>query len=206
MKTPMLGLAAFSAIVLLGPSFASATPAHINIAPETTAIHGVGPSIISRVAGNSFLSGETTSGSGNFENTTTGTLDLTFHGGSFGTSTCGTMSTTALSFHLVMLETNKPGVLLTPGPSGHFATLSCFGLVIKGNGLLGTITLPKCGADSNTITVQFTGSEGVQDHLTYTGEKYTLESRLFFQWSQTALNTEMTIYMDGGDRELICTH
>jgi hypothetical protein len=234
MKKLMLGaLAALWAMLAL-PALASATPAHISPAPEGGfSIHG-GASELSRVAGGS-TTGTTTTGSGTFENTTTGKIKLTFHGVKSSIATncetlgqpTGTVTTTELTFHLVMLAANTPGILITgnettigvktagEGPWGHhFFDYTC-GVFIptvqwRGNGLLGTITAPACGAASNTAKVKFEPNvkgSGVQKHSSYTGTNYDLESSIGEgAYSTSAIEAEATITFAGGAKPtLSCT-
>jgi hypothetical protein len=234
MKRLMIGaLAALSAMLLL-PALASATPAHVSPQPVGNfSIHG-GASEWSRVAGGG-STGTTTTGTGTFENTTTGKIKLTFHGvkSSIGTNChqpggpVGTVTTTELTFHLVMLAANTPGILITgnetttgvktagEGPWGHhFFDYTC-GIFIptvqwRGNGLLGTITAPACGAASNTAKVKFDPNvkgNGVQKHSSYTGTNYSLESSIGEgAYSASAMEAEATITFSGGAKPtLSCT-
>lgn len=219
----LLALAAVSASMLAMPTFASAKPAHLDIKPGSLIVHG-GASALSRVGGGG-SNGETTTGSGVFETTTTGHLTLTFHkvnspalGDCSSTPTHthtggpGTVTTTTLPFHLITLPTESPAILITPA-TGHFATYTCgpfnIPIVVSGNGIIGTITSPKCNVASNTANVSFTASsEGVQAHQTYTGTKYTLESSVAGGSKvQSAMNASATITFGGGATpKLLCTH
>jgi hypothetical protein len=220
-KMLLLALAAISALLAL-PAFASANPGvHVVPKPEGAfSVHG-GASTLTRTDGNS-TTGTTTTGTGTFENTTTGTVKLTFHGVkamgfSCGSTTeghaesSGTVTTTSLPFHLLTLDNGKPGILLTPGPTNHWATFRCgFGfvnIVVRGNGILGEITNPACEANSNTATLKFSGAAGVQTPLTMTGTKYTLESSLNGgALTQSAMNAEAKITFAGGATpKLECT-
>jgi hypothetical protein len=114
------------------------------------------------------------SGTGAFENSETGWIEITFHGcKSFGFFNCttsgqttGTIKTTKLQFHVEPVN-GEPGVLITPN-AGHFATFACFGITTKveGNGVIGTITSPGWDVASDEATVAFTQTNGVQDHMT----------------------------------------
>jgi hypothetical protein len=220
-KMMMLAIAVASAAMLAVPAFASATSAHLSFNPGAYNVHG-GASVLSRVAGAS-THGSTTTGNGTFENTTTGTVKLQFHNvtsptlGNCGSTTeghpevagGGIVTTTTLPFHLVMLANGVPGILIT-SLNGHFATYRCGGITVKvtGNGILGTITAPKCGQASNTATLSFTGAKGVQTHQIYTNTKYTLESELISvsAKSQSAMNAHATItFPVGASPTLICT-
>lgn len=123
------------------------------------------------------------SGSGEFFDSATGSLTLTFEectGPSGVTCTtaeqsAGVVKTTALPFHLKTIEhegVKKPGMLITPGPGTiehltgakgtHFATFECPILgrvVVGGNGLIGTITTPEENKASETATISFSSTE-----------------------------------------------
>lgn len=221
----LVGLAALCAMLAL-PAFASATPAHLDKVPEGSFTAHGGHLQLSRASGEIYT-GATTTGVGTFESTTTGRIQLTFHAvkNSIGVNCqtagqpTGTILTTELTFHLVMLATNVPGILITGGPTPgepgwghHFADYNC-GIFFptvqwKGNGILGTITAPECGRRSSTATVSLEAIEaGVQKHTVYTGVNYRLESSISGgAYSQQAIATHATITFPGGERELICTH
>ena len=133
-----------------------------------------------------------TTGSGTM-GTTTGSVSFVFTGctESVFKSACttsgkssGTIETTALTYHNIYVSDAKtsPGVLMTPNAtSGIFAHFTCAGgLVTKtihGKGLIGTLTSPKCGGDSNVYEFDFEESvPGTQKHMhiTGTGETYDL--------------------------------
>lgn len=220
MRKIIVAMAAVGALLAL-PTFASATLAHLDQTPANEfSVHG-GESELSRVAGGGHT-GTTLSGTGKFENTTTGKVTLTLHhvtaAGAFNCTTAGqptgTLTTTTLPFHLVMLETNKPGILITPGgPSFHFFTSNCGifvgNIVVRGNGLLGTITSPECQkAGTNAVFLDFRGANGIQEHLSLTQTNYTLESSIGGgPFSQSAFRGEAKITFGFGEnRQLLCTH
>jgi hypothetical protein len=220
MKKLMLGALAALCAMLALPAFASALPAHLSENPGSFTVHG-GASALSRVGGGG-TNGTTTTGTGSFENTTTGTVSLVFHEvkSSIGTNCTsagqptGTVKTATLPFHLVMLATEKPGILLTPpAGGGNWAHYSCGIFIptvqVTGNGILGTITSPSCGVKSNTATLSFKGTEGVQEHLTYTGTTYDLHSTLSEggATATSAMTAEATIKFGvGKEPSIICTH
>ena len=223
-KMLLLALAAMSARLAL-PAFSSATPAHLNENPGVFTVHG-GAAGWSRTDGVTTTS-TTTTGVGSFESTTTGTVKFTVHGknsallGSCGstaeghTEASGTVTTTTLPFHLVMLGASKPGILLTPGKTAngepHFATYSCGSfftatIVVKGNGILGEITSPACGVKSGTATLKFNGAGGVQTPQLYTGVNYSLSSKLGSgAFTQSAMNAEAKITFGGKTPSIVCT-
>jgi hypothetical protein len=223
-KMMLLAVMAGSAVMLAVPTLGSAQSAHLSSNPGAFSVHG-GALTLSRVAGGGTL-GTTTTGSGGYENTTTGTLKLTLHGMQFGpwgscsstaeghphTGGPGTVTTTTLPFHLITLPTESPAILITSAVGGHFASYTCGAsntpVVVSGNGIIGTIASPNCGVASNTASLRFTGAAGVQAHTSYTGTKYALESTLGGGGkSPTAINAEATITFAGGVKpSLICTH
>lgn len=135
------------------------------------------------------------SGTGEFENGKTGTIQFTFHGCKSSGTNCtttgqstGTITTTTLPFHLVTVEHETgttPAVLITPN-NGHYATFKCaFGLVtavVSGNGVIGKLTAPGFNEESNTFTVDFNAVEGTttQEFTTIVGSEteYSLESSI----------------------------
>jgi len=189
-KMMLLALSVVSAALFALPAVASATPAHIS-ATENFTISGTETVTLEDDGGAKVECHSGVSGSGSFENTTTGTINLTFSGCTSSGISCnssgaaaGTIVTTALPFHLVMLAANSPGVLITPNAGGtgtHFATFNCTIFVKKevtGNGVLGTITSPACGVANKTATMSFAqdpAKTGSQLHPTYTGTTYQLK-------------------------------
>src|SRR6476659_975763 len=188
-KSLLLALAAVSAAILAVPALASAQTAHIDVTENFT-IAG-GKSTLNETGGLT-ISGTSISGSGNFTNTTSGTATLTLHGVTesiFGTKcgttpahaeNSGTVTTTELTFHLIMLGTNKPGILLTPNATTNvFAHFKCLGIekTVTGKGIIGTITAPACGVASKTATASFRkSSNGHHEHKLYTEETYDLHT------------------------------
>ena len=130
-------------------------------------------------------------GTGKYISRTTGEITLTFTGckeNVFGSSctsnglATGTIKTGTSVFHNVYLTDSKttPGVLITPPASGVFTTVSCglFGLTVTGNGIIGHVESPKCGAASPTTTQNFSATGTVQTfrQVTGTGATYSLAS------------------------------
>src|SRR5215211_2208043 len=189
-KIMLLALAAVSAAVLALPVMASAlTPLHLTPVPVGAKtiddVNAFNPTL-STSSGTTIECGKF-SGSTTFTTGTTGTMQLTFsehcHVNGFGGETCnsgtntnGTITTTVLPFDLATLPNNKPGVLVTPASGNHFATFVCkvFGIsattVVSGNGVIGTITTPACGASSANPVIKFsTTKHGFQEHTTLAG-------------------------------------
>jgi hypothetical protein len=125
--------------------------------------------------------------------TTGGSIALTFHGckESLFKTTCSTSSTSApgtivvtnLPYDNIYTTDNKtsPGVLVTPTAStSHFASFTCINgsHTVSGNGVIGSLSAPKCGEAAASLTLGFTqASQGHQTHkqITGTGTIYDLE-------------------------------
>ena len=219
-KSLLLALAAVSAALLAVPAFASAQTAHIDVAEGFT--FSGGASTLNETGGLT-IKGTGISGSGTFTNTTTGTATIAFTGVTesiFGTKcgstaqghteSSGVVTTTELTFHLIMLATNKPGILLTPNAStGVFAHFKCLGIekTVTGNGIIGTITAPACGVASKTATASFLkATAGHQEHKVYTGVTYDLHTN-------SSGNPTASMDVPGGAtlnfvnaRKIECTH
>lgn len=141
-----------------------------------------------------------TSGTGQGEATskTTGTVSYRLHGckeqatifhfacTSAGEPT-GTIQLATVVTHAVYLDEahTRPGALATPPASGVWAKFTCAGgfstVEVKGNGILGEVTSPKCGETSKTGTGKTeTKSHGVQtvQQVEETGTSYHLEASL----------------------------
>ncbi len=178
-----------SVIALTAPEAMAVTPeAH----PLTSATAASGTSLFTTASG---LTITCTSGSGSGKATTatTGVGSYLLHGcknnlGLTCTSTgqpAGTITLETVTLHLVYLDENHtvPGVLATPPASGVFAKFACFGVAVevKGNGVLGRITSPKCGekSTSGTVTTE-TAAHGTQKYLQVeeTGTQYDMTVKI----------------------------
>ncbi len=106
-----------------------------------------------------------------------------------------------------MLASGAPGILITT-LNNHFASKVCGGFVpstLTGNGLLGTITSPACGASSNKVTLSFhSAMPGHQKHMIYTGVKYDLAKSIAGSVSTAAVDAHMTMTFPS-TRTLTCT-
>jgi hypothetical protein len=85
--------------------------------------------------------------------------------------------------HLVYLDENhtKIGALATPPASGVFTKFTCAGITtieVKGNGVLGEVTAPKCGQTSKegTVVARATGSTQEYRQIEETGTFYELKA------------------------------
>jgi hypothetical protein len=144
-------------------------------------------------------------GAGQATTKTTGEGTYALHGckeSTFGTSCttagqpAGTIKLETMTMHLVYLDHNKkPGVLGTPPPSGVFAKVTCGGglvvVEVKGNGVLGEITAPKCGVSSKTSTV-------VMASTAHGTQKYR-------QVEGTGTQYDMIASMNGGAWQTVAT-
>jgi len=186
------------------PALASAQEIHLEPA-EAFNIAGSGGEL--RGEGEPTITCTTTSGTGSFNagSTTTGTSTLDFtgcHTSVFGfTASCNTSGaasgtvTSSGAWHMATLFPGIPITLWTLNPT----TIICAGIsniTVSGN-LIGTITSPKCGESSKTLTESFTGTGTVQNHLSYTGTKYDLVSKTGSEgalrtaaWVGTLTNTQ----------------
>jgi hypothetical protein len=218
-KITLMALAAISAAMLAVPALASAQTAHLDVTSTFTVTGGAWT--LATTSGTT-TAGTSVSGSGTFTTTTTGTIDLTLSGFAdeiFGTK-CGSTLTghaensgivtaKGLSFHLIMLATNKPGILITPSATEIIAKYKCLGIetALTGKGLLGTITAPACGVASTTATLKIrSSSNGHQEHKLYTGVSYDLDTGP--NANQTAsINVpgDMVLHFPAA-RKIECTH
>ena len=77
-------------------------------------------------------------------------------------------------FHTTYLTDAKttPGILITPPTGGVFAKIICMSgmtvVEVKGNGVIGHMNAPKCGAQSGFFENSFTASGAVQTYKTLT--------------------------------------
>lgn len=207
LKNALLALAvAAVAAGALVPQALAATP---EIDPESgkfpvpgTATSGA--SVLSLASGVT-VSCTSGTGSGQATSKTTGEGSYILHGCKESTfnSACttagqpaGTIKLETLTLHLVYLDHNKkPGVLATPPASGVFAKLTCFGglvtVEVKGNGVLGEITSPKCGETSKTGTV-------VTEASAHGTQKYR-------QVEGTGTQYDMSVSLNGGSFQTAAT-
>ena len=196
-KIMVLAIAAVSAAVLALPAIASAGVWDLEqegghctaLKPCKFTVHGGTQQL---TTAGSTVHCTTVTGNGEYTDTTTGHLHLTFHGCTtevFGAKVncnnvsgqTNTITTKKLSIHNVLLEASPrtPGVLIKP-VEASFASFTCFGVgvTVSGNGVIGQVTSPACGATSKTATISFTSkSTGVQtwSQVTTTGTVYGLK-------------------------------
>lgn len=218
-RSILLALAAVSAATVALPALALAQSAHLDAKGSFIILGG---HMLSTGAGATAVTCTAVGGSGSFDTPTTGTLRAVYHGCKNNLGfTCAstdeghltasqTITSTEMPFELIMYATNKPAILLTPNAvSGGFAHFTCIAPSIKvtwqGSGLIGTITKPKCGEKSTTMTINFERSGGTQSHMLYTGTNYDLTFKVLANEATGAFSGETTINFPAA-RTLECTH
>jgi hypothetical protein len=196
-KMMLLALAAISAVMFVVPAVASAGSPVIDPASGKFPLNftSAGGHSELRAAEEPAITCTSNSGSGKYTSGTTGEITLTFHGCAtsfFGFPvSCnsagqpsGTIKTGTSVFHNTYVTDAKtnPGVLVTPPTGGLFTTIICGGFAnieVRGNGIIGELTAPKCGAAAQkTATLNFaaTGSSQNLKKVTATGTEYSLTS------------------------------
>jgi hypothetical protein len=179
-KVMLLAIAAVAALAFAAmPALASANTPEVDPSSGTfplafTGTSGVG-TLNSSVATVTCKKDKNT---GTFTNRTSGTLEVTCEEctGPLGVActtsgqASGVITTNTSVFDLVYLKAGgtTPGVVDTPPTGGTFAEFSCSALAklkVTGNGLLGHVDSPACGATSSAFAVDF--------EATGTAQKYT---------------------------------
>lgn len=183
------------------PSIASAFETVPAISPVEgefpVEFEGSGEAVTLYTATGAKISCEASANSGSFTDAHTGSIQVTLTGcrESFFASSCttsgqatGTIVTKTLSTHTVYLKPTgenpheTPGLLFTPNEEGKVAEFSCVGgfvkIVVKGNGMLGTVTGPELeGEASETFEVSIGATAEGQEHTeTVESEEFGLES------------------------------
>lgn len=183
-KMMLLALAAVSAAMFALPAAASAQEIHIEGITGFTGTGGAGelttasePTITCE---SSHVENGVVEAGG-----TTGSMTLDFTGchvfGDPFTIPCHTTGApltntikTSGTFHLITYN-SAPAILVTP----ETTVVTCAGISsthVEGNGLIGTITSPKCGKTSATMELSFSATGSTQNHITYTGVAYDLKA------------------------------
>lgn len=213
-KIMLLALAVASVAAYALPAMAMAEDVPLHVTPKPTVASSLkgGAATLQAVSGSKLVAKELT-GTVSWESSTTGKATLTLKNdvteSIFGSS-CGEIKTTELQLHLVTLPGKVPGVLITTN-AGHFATFTCAGFityVIRGNGIIGRITSPACGAESSTMVIKFEQVNGVQSQKTVEGTEteYFLETSVNGgAFEQAGLTAEGTITFPEGKKKLECT-
>jgi hypothetical protein len=168
LKRTMIAAAAVLAVAI-APAVASAGT-HVEFASEKDEFTMSG-NPVKLVTPSATVECAEPTGSGEFENETTGAIQLALRKckGPLGTScttsgqSTGTITTTKLTLYAASVK-EEPAVLITPN-EGHFASFKC-GLIsvqVTGNGVVGAITEPGYEEESKTIDFAFNQSEGKQE-------------------------------------------
>jgi hypothetical protein len=183
-KMMLRALAVLGAVFLALPAMVSAQEIHLEPA-ESFTLASSGWETRTQAEPNPWCTGSAATGKFDTGSTTTGTVSFGFsncHTFIFGITTpCkseGAAAGTIVSggtFHLITISTGVPGFLLTTDPT----VLVCGGISTstRTGSLIGTITAPKCGESSKTLSLSFTATESTQNHPTYTGTNYDLVSK-----------------------------
>ncbi|HXR60882.1 MAG TPA: hypothetical protein VN732_06125 [Solirubrobacterales bacterium] len=187
------------AVVAILPSTGVAVEedAPLHLSPAKSPLVGVvsgGTGVLSTTGGTTVFCGKSgVSGTATFESGTTGVMQLNF-------SEAG--ETKPLPFHLLTLPEKKPGILITPNADGSFLPCGIF-FSATGNGLIGTITSPKCEEERTIATIVFESvAHGVQRHKKVEGT--STEYGLVIGSTPAALTVSMTVSFSEKQR-LICT-
>lgn len=218
-KIILLALAVVSAALFALPAMAAANEDHVEGATGK-AFTGSGAGGNLTAEGEPTIACTKTAASGSFTSETTGNVNQTFSGCSttilgvkVGCKTSGAEAETIKLeqvFHLITIDGEKGGIILTP----PFPTLICGSglserkLQVGGNGIIGTVTSPACGASSKSVTVSFTATAGNQEHKLYTGNTYDLTNSTESGGSPVTagITGSATLsFNDGMARKLVCT-
>ncbi len=213
-KMMLLALTVVSAAFFALPAIASAQEIHLEPGNgETFKVSGAGGEL--RAEGEPTVTCEGTTGSGSFDSgsSTTGKAALEFtgcHVNVLFTIPCHTTGAPANNtivssgdFHLITTSTAAPGILLTAVETA----IECSGIsTIKVTGsVIGTITSPKCGKSSTSVGLSFTATGSTQNHLTYTGVNYDLQSRTGTAEERTAALVGSATNTTANAQTLNCT-
>jgi hypothetical protein len=217
-KIMLLALAVSAALFAL-PAMASANENHVEGATGKAFV-GTGPEGSLEANGEPTIRCTSTAVSGSFTSETTGNVSATFETCSATILGISLHCRTAAEgtgvikvsnvFHLITISTiAKPGVLITP----PFPTVICgegFSerkMQIGGNGVIGTVTSPACGASSASATIKFASTASSQEHKLFTGTSFDLTSTTEGSSAVTAgVNGTATVtFTDGVSRKQVCT-
>jgi hypothetical protein len=211
-------------IMLLALSVASVAMFALPAAASAQEIHLEGVTSFTGTAGAGSLTAEgeptITCESGDIEGTvsvggTTGTISYDFtgcHTAVFGiTAKCRTTGSaldntikTSGTFHLITTPQKAPATLITLVTT----EMICAGIsntVWHGN-LIGTVTNPACGAESNEMTTSFSAAGTVQNDMEPTGVKYDLTATTGSGGAAKTMGwTSTTTVKSATKGKLICT-
>lgn len=223
-KIMLLALAVVSAALFAMPAIASAHENHVTGATGKT-FKGAGGAGSLVAEGEPTINSVSVGASGEFTSETTGKVTLEFKesaatilGVKLSCHSAGAAAgiiVTTNVYHLITVEEKeptkgKPAILIT----GPFPTIICgSGLSerkfqVGGNGVIGTITTPACGASSKSMTLKFAAAGATQEHILYTGTKYDLTNQTEPEGATVTagINGEATVSFDDGvARTFVCT-
>jgi hypothetical protein len=207
-KMMLLGLSAVVAAAFAAlPAVASAGTPTVTCAGAACGAftsHGNTVSALSTESGTT-VTCTSNSGTGNYTSTTTGTIQLTFHGCKtptfFNTActtpgqTSGTIKTGVSVFHNIYIEPNKttPGVLITQPAGAPYTTFNCAGFLhveVTGS-IIGHLESPACGGSSNVHKLNFVATAHGQQQfkqITTSGTAFDLTSHVFGSPTTSAMN------------------
>lgn len=210
-----VALAIVTTAALAAPSLATAedVPVHLVPAPANGATSPITGSIAMSTVGGLTMTCKSLKGTVTWENGTTGHLQLSLENCSASGMSCSDATTAVLPFHLLTLPNKVPGRLITPGASGGFVSFVCGFTTVRivGNGLIGTVTKPTCGAQSNSLVVRTEAAAGAQKHklVEGTATNYHLSAQInpiAFE-EEAAVESEETISFTEAEssKKLECT-
>jgi hypothetical protein len=112
------------------------------------------------------------------------------------------------TFHLITWKNGSgavfPAMLVTP----KTIEIVCGGitkLTVEGNGVIGTILSPACGAESKEVKLSFSAAGATQSHMEYTGVKYDLKAKTLDNVQLTAGLTTAATIVSSVAGKLTCT-
>lgn len=200
-KLLFFALSAISAATITLPAAAMAEHVPVHAVPKpaaATPLEGNNPAL--STVGGAVVKCAKVKGNAVWASTTTGTLNLAFEGNCIGmlggvNVACENIVANGLPFHLLTLPGKAPGVLVTPPAGGRFTEFVCGGIfkfVVEGNGVIGTITEPKCGEEAAEATIKFEkAAVGVQKHKKVEGTE--VEYHLTANAEEAALEATVNV-------------
>jgi hypothetical protein len=211
-KMMVLALAVVSAAFFALPAMASALEDHLEPAEKFT-VSGSGGEL--RTSGEPTITCTETTGTGEPSSSTTGFGVLTFgqcHATVFGITAACKSEGSAVSNQISNKGTYH---IITDKVSGAVATLFttektvvvCAGIskITVTGSVIGTITSPKCGESSKTVTISYAATESTQNHLTYTGVKYDLLAKTGEGENKTSAIVGTATNTQANAAKLVCT-
>jgi hypothetical protein len=218
-KIMLLAVSAFAALALAAlPALAAAAePTMDTSTGKTVNFTGTsGTTVLRSSFGNVTCTSDTNSGT--LQNGSTGTVEITFAGckGPFneecenqGVGT-GKITTGESVTHLVYIKgfVKTVGVLVTPPTGGSFAHFTCHSAIpltitVTGNGIIGHLDSPACGATSGTFKISFSASGTTQTYREIEGST-TVYSLISNEKAASEEGTENGTISGGATSTLTC--